>query len=79
MKNAAITIERCVGFHALKELETRWTALHTLDPRAGAWTHPSLLIGFHRMFRPGGEPLVLAAHDGGGVLRGVLPLSVKSE
>src|ERR1019366_4597576 len=49
MKNAAITIERCVGFHALKELETRWTALHTLDPRAGAWTHPSLLIGFHRM------------------------------
>jgi CelD/BcsL family acetyltransferase involved in cellulose biosynthesis len=78
MRNASITIDRCSGFHALKELEARWTALHALDPRAGAWTHPSLLIGFHRMFRPGGEPLVLAALDSGGVLRGVLPLSIQS-
>jgi CelD/BcsL family acetyltransferase involved in cellulose biosynthesis len=79
MRDASIIIERRSGLHALKELEACWTALHALDPRAGAWTHPSLLIGFHRMFRPGGEPFVLAAHDEGGVLRGVLPLSIESK
>ena len=54
-----------------------WIRLFERDPRATARSEPHLIHAFHQMFTPEIRPRVLVATDGGGVVRGLLPLGLR--